>query len=92
MSDEKFLIATWPIICDDCLAAIAKQAHDRHDLSSVLVYCPHELTLVQAHAGPHEGQRAITRWQVVGPVDEAEATRLMRQFSGAENLDQARFH
>jgi hypothetical protein len=92
---DTFLVAPWPLVCDSCTKALAKSVYDRIELKAITLYCPHLQTLVLARCGEHEGKRAVLRWEVVGPLDEAEALTMMRGLSGVtsfENLDLAKLH
>ena len=35
MSDDTFLVAPWPLVCDDCTKALANHVYDRCDLDAV---------------------------------------------------------
>jgi len=93
---EKFLTVAWPTLCDECGTELAKKAHGRPDLDVLTTWCPHTQTFAMAYVGDVEGKRAIFKWDVTGPVPEAEALEMIRNLGAAsasiENLDSARLH
>jgi hypothetical protein len=93
---EKLLIATWPVLCEDCGKDLTQKVVERQDLDVITVYCPHNHLVAMAYAGEAGGSRAIFRWDIVGPINQAEAESMIQKLGQAsatfENLDAPRLH
>lgn len=88
MNDQLELYAVLlPEICKPCGDALLARIKRDTNLYRAAHFCGHTNTLIHADLGEYEGERAVLRWGIVGPITEAEAMQQINELAekhGAE--------
>ena len=76
-----------PEICPECGREMLVKIKREIEMYRIAQFCPHNLVLMYAELGEHEGARAVLRWAALGPISEPEALEQIAEMAerhGAE--------